>query len=104
MESASRSKVSTLTSSFLVGTRGPKGTIWLDEYGGLRETPAFPVLAVETLGAGNIVHGAFALAITEGMALRQALRFASAAAALKCTRSGGAFAAPQRADVERLLE
>jgi len=35
--------------------------------------------------------------------LRQALRFASAAAALKCTRFGGAFAAPQRAEVEQLL-
>ena len=34
---------------------------------------------------------------------RQALRFASAAAALKCTRFGGAFAAPQRAEVEELL-
>ena len=32
-----------------------------------------------------------------------ALRFASAAAALKCTRFGGAFAAPQRAEVEELL-
>ena len=35
---------------------------------------------------------------------RQALRFASAAAALKCTRFGGAFAAPQRAEVEELLD
>jgi DNA-binding Lrp family transcriptional regulator len=44
-----------------------------------------------------------ALAITEKQELRQALRFASAAAALKCTRFGGAFAAPQRAEVEELL-
>ena len=34
---------------------------------------------------------------------REALRFASAAAALKCTRFGGAFAAPQRAEVTALL-
>ena len=45
----------------------------------------------------------FALAITEQQEVRQALRFASAAAALKCTRFGGAFAAPQRAEVEELL-
>jgi sugar/nucleoside kinase (ribokinase family) len=44
------------------------------------------------------------LAITEKQELRQALRFASAAAALKCTRFGGAFAAPQRAEVEALLD
>ena len=96
-------KIATLTPSFLAGTRGPRGTIWLDETGRLQETPAFPVHTVDTLGAGDVFHGAFALAITENQELRQALRFASAAAALKCTRFGGAFAAPQRAEVEELL-
>jgi sulfofructose kinase len=96
-------KIAKLTPSFLAGTRGPRGTIWLDEHQDLQETPAFPVHTVDTLGAGDIFHGAFALAITEGQELRQALRFASAAAALKCTRFGGAFAAPQRTEVEKLL-
>jgi len=96
-------KIAKLTPSFLAGTRGPKGTIWLDERGNLQETPAFPVHTVDTLGAGDVFHGAFALAITQQQELRQALRFASAAAALKCTRFGGAFAAPQRAEVEALL-
>ncbi|HKS19771.1 MAG TPA: sugar kinase [Bradyrhizobium sp.] len=96
-------KIAKLTRSFLAGTRGPRGTIWLDEQGHVQETPAFPVHTVDTLGAGDVFHGAFALAITEGQDLRQALRFASAAAALKCTRFGGAFAAPQRAEVEALL-
>jgi len=96
-------KIARLTSSFLAGTRGPKGTIWLDAQGHLQETPAFPVHTVDTLGAGDVFHGAFALAITEKQDLRSALRFASAAAALKCTRFGGAFAAPQRAEVEELL-
>ena len=96
-------KIAKLTPSFLAGTRGPRGTIWLDEKGDIQETPAFPVHTVDTLGAGDVFHGAFALAITEKQELRQALRFASAAAALKCTRFGGAFAAPQRAEVEELL-
>src|SRR4051812_10142010 len=96
-------KIAKLTPSFLAGTRGPRGTIWLDENGAIQETPAFPVHTVDTLGAGDVFHGAFALAITEKQELRQALRFASAAAALKCTRFGGAFAAPQRAEVEALL-
>ena len=96
-------KIAKLTPSFLAGTRGPRGTIWLDEKGAIQETPAFPVHTVDTLGAGDVFHGAFALAITERQELRQALRFASAAAALKCTRFGGAFAAPQRAEVEELL-
>ena len=96
-------KISKLTPSFLAGTRGAQGTIWLDEHHNLQQTPAFPVHTVDTLGAGDVFHGAFALAITENQDLRAALRFASAAAALKCTRFGGAFAAPQRAEVEALL-
>jgi sulfofructose kinase len=96
-------KIATLTSSFLAVTRGPKGTVWLDDKGEPQETPAFPVHTVDTLGAGDIFHGAFTLAITEKQDLREALRFASAAAALKCTRFGGAFAAPQRAEVAALL-
>jgi sulfofructose kinase len=97
-------KIAKLTPSFLAGTRGAQGTIWLDENHNLQQTPAFPVHTVDTLGAGDVFHGAFALAITENQDLRSALRFASAAAALKCTRFGGAFAAPQRLEVERLLK
>ena len=97
-------KIAKLTPSFLAGTRGAQGTIWLDEHGTLQQTPAFPVHTVDTLGAGDVFHGAFALAITENQDLRTALKFASAAAALKCTRFGGAFAAPQRAEVQALLE
>lgn len=96
-------KIAGLTPSFLAGTQGPQGTLWLDENQTLQRTPAFPVHPVDTLGAGDVFHGAFALAITESQELRQALRFASAAAALKCTRFGGAYAAPQRVEVERLL-
>lgn len=96
-------KIARLTPSFLAGTRGAQGTLWLDEAQNLQQTPAFPVHTVDTLGAGDVFHGAFALAITEGQDVPTALRFASAAAALKCTRFGGAFAAPQRAEVMELL-
>jgi sulfofructose kinase len=96
-------KIAKLTPSFLAGTRGAQGTLWLDAQHNLQQTPAFPVHTVDTLGAGDVFHGAFALAITEKQDLPEALRFASAAAALKCTRFGGAFAAPQRAEVTELL-
>jgi sulfofructose kinase len=96
-------KIAKLTPSFLAGTRGAQGTIWLDEQQELQQTPAFPVHTVDTLGAGDVFHGAFTLAITEKQDVPSALRFASAAAALKCTRFGGAFAAPQRAEVIELL-
>jgi sulfofructose kinase len=95
--------IARLTPSFLAATRGPLGTIWLDQAQGPRETPAFPVHAVDTLGAGDVFHGAFALAITENQDVPRALRFASAAAALKCSRHGGPFACPRRDEVEALL-
>ena len=97
-------KIAGLTSSFLAATRGPQGTLWLDPTGAFQETAAFPVHTVDTLGAGDIFHGAFTLALIEGQAIPAALRFASAAAALKCTRFGGAFACPQRAEVEAFLD
>lgn len=91
------------TRSFLAVTRGALGMMWLDEAGRTQLMPTFPVHTVDTLGAGDVFHGAFALAIAEGSRIADAMRFASAAAALKCTRFGGAFAAPGRAEVEDLL-
>jgi sulfofructose kinase len=96
-------RLAALTPAFLAATRGPYGTIWLNETGALEQTPAFPVQAVDTLGAGDVFHGAFTLRFAEGGGVRQALRFAAAAAALKCTRPGGGLAAPQRVEVEELL-
>ena len=43
------------------------------------------------------------LSVAEGQPLEDAMRFASATAALKCTRFGGAFASPQRIEVDALL-
>jgi sugar/nucleoside kinase (ribokinase family) len=52
---------------------------------------------------GDAFHGAFALAIVEGMPVDGACAFANAAAALKCTRFGGIAGAPTRAEVDALL-
>jgi sulfofructose kinase len=62
--------------------------------------PAFPVAVRDSTGAGDVFHGAFALALAEGRGEADALVFASAAAALRCA-SG---AVPYRRDVEHLLE
>ncbi|MBS7695946.1 MULTISPECIES: PfkB family carbohydrate kinase [unclassified Chelatococcus] len=68
-------------------TRGEAGVTWLEE-GRLHHLPAFPVVAVNTNGAGDTFHGAYALAIGAGLGSRPAFSFAAAAAALKCTRPG----------------
>ena len=48
-------------------------------------------------------HGAFALGLTEGWQTDVAIRFASAAAAIKCTRFGGRLGAPTRKEVAAFL-
>jgi sugar/nucleoside kinase (ribokinase family) len=96
-------KIAAQTAGFVAVTRGSQGMMWLDEASRIQTMPTFPVHTVDTLGAGDIFHGAFALAVTEGRTIPDAMRFAAAAAALKCTRFGGAFAAPDRPEVEALL-
>ena len=87
----------------LAVTLGPQGMIWLDAKGEPRHMPSFPVHTVDTLGAGDVFHGAFTLEIAGGAEIEAAMRFSAAAAALKCTRFGGAFAAPSRTEVDAFL-
>lgn len=83
-------------------TDGAAGVSYVAE-GRVETVPAFPVHAVDTLGAGDIWHGAFTLRLAEGAGEPDAVRFANAAAALKCTGFGGGRASPGRAAVEQLL-
>jgi sugar/nucleoside kinase (ribokinase family) len=93
-----------LTDAFLAVTNGPHPVLWHDRSRTtIRETPVFAIKAVDTLGAGDVFHGAFALALVEGRGVEDALRFAAAAAGLKCSRFGGSAAAPRRAEVDALL-
>jgi ribokinase len=65
--------------------------------------PGFRVPVVDSTAAGDAFAGALAVALAEGMALGQAVRFANAAGALACTKLGAMAAMPARADVERLI-
>jgi sulfofructose kinase len=97
-------QMATLTDAFLAVTNGPHPVLWYDRNRAMmRETPVFAIKAVDTLGAGDVFHGAFALALVEGRAVEEALRFAAAAAGLKCSRFGGSAVAPPRAEVDALL-
>jgi sulfofructose kinase len=87
---------------FLAVTDGANDILWLDG-SRVRRMPVLPVKVVDTLAAGDVFHGAFALALAEGKGEAGALRFAAACAALKCTRHGGGAGAPNRAEVEHVL-
>lgn len=83
-------------------TLGAEGYMWI-ENGALRRAPGFAVAARDTTGAGDVFHGAYALAIAEGRPLDHAARFANAAAALKCAAGNGWDGMPSRAEVEALM-
>ena len=88
---------------FLAVTDGPDGVYWLDR-GDVRHMPAFKVNAVDTLGAGDTFHGGFAFRLVETGNVVEAMRFAGAAAAIKCTRFGGLMGAATRAEVDEFLK
>ncbi|MGR4842252.1 sugar kinase [Rhizobium sp. LARHSG275] len=86
--------------AFVSVTAGENGCFWFDDLTGEVFHFAAPkVRAVDTLAAGDIFHGAFALATAEGMPIEETMRFASMAAALKCQVFGGRTGAPNRAEV-----
>jgi ribokinase len=58
---------------------------------------------MDTLGAGDALHGGFALALAEGQSEAAVLRFGAAVASLKCMRLGGSAGTPTRTEVEALL-
>lgn len=81
-------RAAALTAGQVYVTLGAEGCLWLDR-GVCRHQPAFAVAVKDTTGAGDVFHGALAWALARGMAPAEAVRWASGAAALKCTREGG---------------
>jgi sulfofructose kinase len=82
---------------------GAEGYWWVED-GQLQHVPAPQVQVVDTLAAGDVFHGAFALALLEGKPVRQAAQFACVAASLKCTKFGGRLGCPTRTEVEAYLQ
>ena len=95
-------RIAQCTDAFLAVSNGPGDILYL-EGRALRRLPVFAIRAVDTLGAGDALHGGFALALAEGQGEVKALRFGAAVAGIKCTRIGGSAGAPTRAEVEALL-
>lgn len=83
-------------------TLGGEGAFWLED-AQLCQQSAFSVGVVDTTGAGDVFHGAMAVALAEKMPIAQAIRFASAVAAMKCTQPGGRAGIPNRQQTESFL-
>ena len=83
------------TAKIVIGTVGEKGCKAVID-GHVEYFPAYPVKAVDTTGAGDVFHGAFLAGYLDGMELRDNIRFASAVAALKCTKPGARAGIPNK--------
>jgi sulfofructose kinase len=88
--------------AFVCVTDGVRGVLLCDDRG-VEAIGAYEVPPVDTLGAGDVWHGAFALRLAEGAQERDAALFANAAAAIKVSRKGGRKGAPTRAAVDAFM-
>jgi ribokinase len=87
----------------VIQTRGERGVFVLTSDGHRFTVPAFEVPVVDTTGAGDSFHGGFVFALSRGYSLEEAVIFASAVAALKCTHLGGQSGLPSLPQVRDFL-
>lgn len=87
----------------LIITEGKNGVRY---FNGVSEevVPSFVVDAVDTTGAGDTFNAAFAVAVAEGKAIPDALRFANRAASLSITKFGAQGGMPTREELERSMQ
>lgn len=84
-------------------TLGDQGTYALDRFGASFRVPAFAVAAVDTVAAGDAFNGGLAVALSQGMGLADAVRYANAVAAISVTRPGAQTSLPTAKEVEGFL-
>ncbi|OAI10394.1 carbohydrate kinase family protein [Methylomonas methanica] len=84
-------------------TLGERGLIWQrgQEQGSLS---APPIVAIDTTGAGDAFHGAFASGLACGLSWIELLRYASVAGAFCCTKIGARPGLPSLSEHQKLLE
>ena len=96
-------KIMDMGPEIVVFTFGEKGCVGISK-DGFFQLPAFKVDVVDTVGAGDVYHGAFVAGLLSGRSAMETARFASAVSAIKCTRIGGRAGIPDTKTVERFME
>ena len=99
----SREEILSRPACTVLMTVGKEGVLFGGEEGP-ETVPGFTVPVVDTTGAGDTFNGAFARAAADGLPLREAVRFANAAAALSIGKIGAQGGMPRREEVEELLK
>lgn len=87
----------------IVVTLGSRGSVGLCDDLVIKQE-AFEVPVVDTTGAGDVFHGGYIYGVLQDWGMQECMRFAAAAAALKCTRMGAQAGIPDHESVQRLLD
>jgi sulfofructose kinase len=87
----------------LTVTMAERGSITVSN-GEIYQIPSFTVKAVDTTGAGDVFHGGYIYGILQGWDIRDTIIFASALAAMKCTKIGGRTGIPELSEVIKFLK
>ena len=90
------------TSGFLCATLGHEGAMALVN-GEFFSTEGLKVKSVDTTGAGDIFHAGFIYGLLQNWEVAEILRFANAAAALKCQDLGGRKGIPTLEETQKFL-
>ncbi len=102
-EDAARALYEAYRPEVVVITQGKKGGIMYDG-DNVRSYPALPAEVVDSNGAGDVFHGAFAFALAKGFDMYKCCIFSSAVSALKCTKLGARSAVPEYKKVIEFLK
>lgn len=97
------SQIEGINGGVAVVTLGDRGLVYRDEHGVPRHMPAFKAHAVDTTGAGDIFHGAFAHGLYAGLPLAENLRRCSMTSSLSVRSMGGLSSVPTLEAVEAAL-
>ncbi len=87
----------------LTVTLGERGSMTASLGNDYIEMPAFQVHAVDTTGAGDVFHGGYIYGLLKNWSIKETVTFASAAAAIKCTKIGGRHGIPRLNEVKEFL-
>ena len=83
-------------------TLGNKGSLFLQN-DKIHEFLAPKIIPIDTNGAGDVFHGAYALALGRGLTFMDSAKYACAAATLRCSKTGGWQQLPTHSEVMHLL-
>lgn len=88
------SKLGELNKNNIVVTLGEKGLMYETD-GKINYMPAFKVKAIDTTGAGDIFHGAFAYCVANRYSFEESLKISSMASAISVETMGGQISIPR---------